>query len=61
MKTLERYSPRESPGWQRESECLPAEVQRLTDTHSARHKFCPDDYWVMSSQMDLQGFVEAAV
>jgi ubiquitin-protein ligase E3 C len=21
----------------------------------------PDDYWVMSSQMDLQGFVEAAV
>jgi hypothetical protein len=28
---------------------------------SARRKFAPDDYWVMSSQMDLQGFVEAAV
>lgn len=28
---------------------------------SARRKFAPDDFWVMSSQMDLQGFVEAAV
>jgi hypothetical protein len=29
--------------------------------NSARRKFAPDEYWVMSSQMDLKGFVEAAV
>jgi hypothetical protein len=33
----------------------------LTMPFSARRQFTPEDFWVMSNQMDLQGFVEAAV
>ncbi|RSH92214.1 hypothetical protein EHS25_008629 [Saitozyma podzolica] len=35
-------------------------VTRVAE-RNARRQFTPEDFWVMSNQMDLQGFVEAAV
>lgn len=35
--------------------------RKLLLTPSARRKFTPEEYWVMSSQINLRGFVEAAV
>lgn len=64
-KRREHYSPRESPALLKGSTSNSIMFDAREEAHlyvrSARRQFAGSDFWVMKTQMDMQGFVEAAV